>query len=250
LKDITQYYKTKEIADLIGLTASSIRRYTIALDKAGYVIKKDDNSHRRYTIEDVKILEYLHKKVNNGVSFDDAVKDTVKNKATIITLGSKAEDEIINESTASQLKTIIERMDKMQQTIDELQTDNKRLIALVEKQAQLLDITLINAPKTQEDRDVIDAPKDEVKPQEDRDATANNDSEITAMNDDKDVQQQDNEENSEVDAVKDTPIKIMQVDDHIDEERKDTNIERMRKESEQSNNKGIGKLFSRLLGRK
>ncbi|QNR09126.1 MerR family transcriptional regulator [Macrococcoides canis] len=249
MKDITQYYKTKEIADLIGLTASSIRRYTIALDKAGYVIKKDDNSHRRYTIEDVKIIEYLHKKVNNGVSFDDAVKDTVKNKATIITLGSKAEDDIINESTASQLKTIIERMDKMQQTIDELQTDNKRLIALVEKQAQLLDITLINAPKTQEDTNVIDAPKDEVKQQEDNDDTANNDSEITAMNDDKDVQQ-DKEENNEVNAVKDTPIKIMQVDDHIDEERKDTNIERMRRESEQSNNKGIGKFFSRLLGRK
>ena len=249
MKDITRYYKTKEIADLIGLTASSIRRYTIALDKAGYVIKKDDNSHRKYTIDDVKIIEYLHKKVNNGVSFDDAVKDTVKNKATIITLGSKAEDEIINESTASQLKTIIERMDKMQQTIDELQTDNKRLIALVEKQAQLLDITLINAPKTQEDTNVIDAPKDEVRPHEDNDVTANNDSEITALNDDKEVQQ-DKEEQSEVNTIKDTPIKIMQVDDHIDEERKETNIERMRKESEQSNNKGIGKLFSRLLGRK
>uniref|UniRef100_UPI003F644B39 helix-turn-helix domain-containing protein n=1 Tax=Macrococcoides caseolyticum TaxID=69966 RepID=UPI003F644B39 len=243
------YYKTKEIADLIGLTASSIRRYTIALDKAGYVIKKDDNSHRRYTIEDVKILEYLHKKVNNGVSFDDAVKDTVKNKATIITLGSKAEDEIINESTASQLKMIIERMNKMQQTIDELQTDNKRLIALVEKQAQLLDITLINAPKMQEDTNVIDAPKDEDKKQEDNDVTANSDSEITALNDDKDVQQ-DKEEQSEVNTIKDTPIKIMQVDDHIDEERKNTNIECMRKESEQSNDKGIGKLFSRLLGRK
>lgn len=249
MKDITRYYKTKEIADLVGLTASSIRRYTIALDKAGYVIKKDDNSHRKYTIDDVKIIEYLHKKVNNGVSFDDAVKDTVKNKATIITLGSKAEDEIINESTASQLKTIIERMDKMQQTIDELQTDNKRLIALVEKQAQLLDITLINAPKTHEDTNVIDAPKDEVRPHEDNDVTANNDSEITALNDDKEVQQ-DKEEQSEVNTIKDTPIKIMQVDDHIDEERKETNIERMRKESEQSNNKGIGKLFSRLLGRK
>lgn len=249
MKDITRYYKTKEIADLIGLTASSIRRYTIALDKAGYVIKKDDNSHRKYTIDDVKIIEYLHKKVNNGVSFDDAVKDTVKNKATIITLGSKAEDDIINESTASQLKTIIERMDKMQQTIDELQTDNKRLIALVEKQAQLLDTTLINAPKTQEDTNVIDAPKDEDKTQKDKDVTEKSDREITAINVDNDVQQG-KEENSEVDAVKDTPIKIMQVDDHIDEERKDTNIERMRKESEQSNNKGIGKLFSRLLGRK
>lgn len=249
MKDITRYYKTKEIADLIGLTASSIRRYTIALDKAGYVIKKDDNSHRKYTIDDVKIIEYLHKKVNNGVSFDDAVKDTVKNKATIITLGSKAEDDIINESTASQLKTIIERMDKMQQTIDELQTDNKRLIALVEKQAQLLDTTLINAPKTQEDTNVIDAPKDEDKTQKDKDVTEKSDREITAINVDNDVQQG-KEENSEVDAVKDTPIKIMQVDDHIDEERKETNIERMRKESEQSNNKGIGKLFSRLLGRK
>lgn len=263
MKDITQYYSSNDISRILDLSTSSIRRYSIALEDAGYkAIKRSDKGHRRYTMHDVKTVQYLHKLVNDKkLPFNEALKKTMTDQSFIVNDVDIEVLGVVNEMERDlKIKALENKIDSLTANVDELlkqnkillksiedvKRDNKHLISELDKRTLTLDSSSIDDVKMVKD-DAINTSENEVKQQEDNDDTANNDSEITAMND---VQQQDKEEKNEVNAVKETPIKIMKVDDHIDEERKDTNIERMRRESEQSNNKGIGKLFSRLLGRK
>ncbi|TDM20988.1 hypothetical protein ETI01_10645 [Macrococcoides caseolyticum] len=266
MKDITQYYSSNDISRILDLSTSSIRRYSIALEDAGYkAIKRSDKGHRRYTMQDVKTVQYLHKLVNEKkLPFNEALKKTMADQSFIV---NDVDIEVLGDVNETErdltVKALENKIDSLSESVDELikqnrvllkiiedvKVDNKHLINELDKRILTLDSMGLNAIKTHEDIEDIDVPKDEDNTQKKIEINTDSVNEVIAMNDDKDVQQQDKEENSEVDAVKETTIKIMQVDDHIDEERKETNIERMRKESEQSNNKGIGKLF-RFFGRK
>lgn len=266
MKDITQYYSSNDISRILDLSTSSIRRYSIALEDAGYkAIKRSDKGHRRYTMQDVKTVQYLHKLVNEKkLPFNEALKKTMADQSFIV---NDVDIEVLGDVNETErdltVKALENKIDSLSESVDELikqnrvllkiiedvKDDNKHLINELDKRILTLDSIGLNAIKTHEDIEDIDVPKDEDNTQKRIEINTDNVNEVIAMKDDKDMQQY-KEEKKDVDAVKETPIKIMQAEDHIDEERKETNIERMRKESEQSNNKGIGKLFSRLLGHK
>lgn len=50
---------TKEICEIIGVKASTVRKYAAALETAGYVVHKGDSGHREYTEEDATVFRHL-----------------------------------------------------------------------------------------------------------------------------------------------------------------------------------------------
>lgn len=151
MKELNRLYTPAQVAERIDLSQSSVRRYTIALEKAGYNnIKRDPNNHRKYDIYDIQTLEYFKGLVNDKKrSFDQALEETMSDLDYI---NAKVDTrELSNVSLDSKhgevgrleqkVDTLIELVRELNQKTEHLQKDNERLTALVEKQPLMLDIS-------------------------------------------------------------------------------------------------------------
>lgn len=52
-------YTTKDIADKLGVEAVTVRKYALALEKAGYNIDRSDGKNRSYSATDVMAFQYM-----------------------------------------------------------------------------------------------------------------------------------------------------------------------------------------------
>lgn len=52
-------YTTKDIADRLGVEAVTVRKYALALEKAGYNIDRSDGKNRSYNATDVMAFQYM-----------------------------------------------------------------------------------------------------------------------------------------------------------------------------------------------
>lgn len=72
-----QTYSPVEVAEILNRKTSTIRKYSLLLEKYQYDIKRNDKNHRRYTDNDVMILRSVITGVNNGTTLDKAVRTAV-----------------------------------------------------------------------------------------------------------------------------------------------------------------------------
>lgn len=164
MKELNTFYTPAQIAERIDLSQSSVRRYTIALEKAGYTnIKRDPNNHRKYDIYDIQTLEYFKELVNDKKrSFNQALEETMNDldyiHAKVDTRGlfnvSVDTKHSEMERLEQKVDTLIELVRELNQKTEHLQKDNQRLTALVEKQPLALE-----TPQ-QENTDIDEKPED------------------------------------------------------------------------------------------
>lgn len=141
MKELNTLYTPAQVAERIDLSQSSVRRYTIALEKAGYTnIKRDPNNHRKYDIYDVQTLEYFRGLINDKKrSFEQALEETMSDLDYI---HAKVDTrELYNMSTENKhteverleqkVDTLIELVRELNQKTEHLQKDNERLTASV-----------------------------------------------------------------------------------------------------------------------
>lgn len=66
-------YTTKDVAEMLGVEAVTIRKYCQALERAGYVINRSNGKDRTYTEKDAMTLKYLQAIRNkSGLSVEAA----------------------------------------------------------------------------------------------------------------------------------------------------------------------------------
>ncbi|MBD7971393.1 MerR family transcriptional regulator [Paenibacillus gallinarum] len=66
-------YTTKDIAEMLGVEAVTIRKYCQALERTGYVINRSNGKDRVYTDQDAMTLKYLQTIRNrSGISVEAA----------------------------------------------------------------------------------------------------------------------------------------------------------------------------------
>ncbi|WP_017550077.1 helix-turn-helix domain-containing protein [Salinicoccus carnicancri] len=167
MKELNTLYTPAQVAERIDLSQSSVRRYTIALEKAGYAnIKRDPNNHRKYDIYDIQTLEYFKGLVNDKKhSFEQALEETMSDldyihaKVDTRALSTLSSDNKHTERLEQKVDTLIELVRELNQKTEHLQKDNERLTELVEKQPLMLDIS------QQESTDAVETPKDEDREQ-------------------------------------------------------------------------------------
>lgn len=67
-------YFAKDVATELEITTSTLRRWSIELEKAGYTIERNEKEQRIYFERDFKALRELKKLLSHSVSFVDAIK--------------------------------------------------------------------------------------------------------------------------------------------------------------------------------
>jgi DNA-binding transcriptional MerR regulator len=59
LNDTDKYYTPKDLSEMLGIESVTLRKYSIALEKAGYIFLRNDNDRRLYSERDVMALQQL-----------------------------------------------------------------------------------------------------------------------------------------------------------------------------------------------
>lgn len=67
-------YYSKDVANELGITTSTLRRWSIELEKEGYIFHRNEKEQRIYYERDFKAFRELKKLLSNSVPFTDAIK--------------------------------------------------------------------------------------------------------------------------------------------------------------------------------
>lgn len=68
-------YMTKDLADMLGVEAVTIRKYALALEKAGYEIDRSDGKNRSFSERDAMAFKYLQTlRSRTGITVESAAE--------------------------------------------------------------------------------------------------------------------------------------------------------------------------------
>ena len=70
-------YWAKDIAELLDITTSNLRRWSIDLENEGYCFYRDEHNRRAYLEKDIMPLKKLKEFLANNMSKNDAIKAVV-----------------------------------------------------------------------------------------------------------------------------------------------------------------------------
>ncbi len=70
-------YWAKDIADLLEITTSNLRRWSIDLENEGYRFYRDEHNRRAYFEKDIMPLRKLKEFLANNMSKNDAIKAVI-----------------------------------------------------------------------------------------------------------------------------------------------------------------------------
>lgn len=140
-------YWSRDIANMLGIGTSTLRKYCLLLEEKGYVFLRDDNGRRAFTEHDAVALRKLRDLTDNrGMSLDNAamiVKETMNRgndddgktlSATSDTSGLKRPNERHNE-VMDKLNSVIEKQET-------LEAFNKTLLDRLDKQQEYIENSL------------------------------------------------------------------------------------------------------------
>lgn len=72
-------YTTKDIADKLGIQAVTVRKYALALEKAGYSIDRSDGKNRSYNATDVMAFQYMQSiRAQTSITVEEAANLVAK----------------------------------------------------------------------------------------------------------------------------------------------------------------------------
>lgn len=152
-------YFSKDVAIELEITTSTLRRWSIELEKEGYHFNRNEKEQRIYYERDFKAFRELKKLLSNSVPFTDAIKAIAstdfENKnagqtpsvySDMIRLSKRELQEIIKSAIEEEREILLDEIQKkMNETIemrDRLLTqqlkksleENKKLIAVTQEE--------------------------------------------------------------------------------------------------------------------
>lgn len=139
-------YFSKDVAEELKITTSTLRRWSILLEKEGYIFQKNDKEQRIYYERDFKAFRELKKLLSNSVSVIDAIKVITSrdfkrenNEKTLsvysekICLSKRELEEIIKKAVIEEREVLLQKLDeKIEETL------SKQLQKTFEEKQKLL----------------------------------------------------------------------------------------------------------------
>lgn len=151
-------YYSKDVAIELEITTSTLRRWSIELEKEGYIFHRNEKEQRVYYERDFRALREMKKLLSNSVPFKDAIKaiasrnfeneNTEKTPSVysemmrlskheleeIISNAIEKEHEKMMKTFEEKLNDTIEMRDRiLMQQINRTLEDNQKLIAAAEE---------------------------------------------------------------------------------------------------------------------
>ncbi|WP_439873395.1 DUF3967 domain-containing protein (plasmid) [Bacillus mycoides] len=141
---MAQTYWGSEVAKNLGIGSSTLRKYCLALEEAGYPFERGNNNSRIFYHTDVATIERLVTAMNK--------KNVTLEQAINLAMISVEENEIATVATDSvadteQIKALSERIERLEQL-------NLELIQRLDQQSKLLQETDAQRIIREEQRDV------------------------------------------------------------------------------------------------
>jgi DNA-binding transcriptional MerR regulator len=132
----------KEVAETLGISESTLRKYCLILEKAGYKFLRGDNNRRAFRKKDVEVLKQFKTLADQGKKLDEAAVtlvdtlDQQKEEAAVsaVTLVDMNKTMPI-EKVGEVIKPILEQNELLKQELNELKD---RLVRLDKKTDVLL----------------------------------------------------------------------------------------------------------------
>lgn len=128
--EVLRAYWAKEIADLLDVTTSNLRRWSIDLEKAGYRFYRDEHNRRAYFEKDIMPLRKLKEFLANQMSKDDAVK-------AVVSMFPQSDHAVITTPVNDDLIQISKR--ELQEIVKEA-IENEREVILQAIEAKMNDV--------------------------------------------------------------------------------------------------------------
>ncbi|KZD51622.1 DUF3967 domain-containing protein [Bacillus cereus] len=141
---MAQTYWGSEVAKNLGIGSSTLRKYCLALEEAGYPFERGNNNSRIFYHKDVATIERLVTAMNK--------KNVTLEQAINLVMTSTEENEIATVATdnvadTEHIKTLTERIERLEQL-------NLELIQRLDQQSKLLQETDAQRIIREEQRDV------------------------------------------------------------------------------------------------
>ncbi|MCQ6530843.1 hypothetical protein [Bacillus mycoides] len=120
-----QTYLGTEVAKKIGIGKSTLRKYCVALEKAGYVFERSNKNARIFYYNDIEILKKLLTVIKKNMKLEPAIQaamtNVTKNKIIIVGL-----DNVVDTDYIQLLVECIERLEQLNITfLQILEQQNK-----------------------------------------------------------------------------------------------------------------------------
>jgi len=165
LSNASEYgYFAKDVAADLEVTTSTLRRWSIELEKAGYKFERNEKDQRIYYERDFKTFRELKKLINNSVVLIDAINAVVS--MDVESLNASQTPSVYREETRLTRQFLEEILDEkinkaMQQAFEEGrqqgQKEIKEMIKKIEKRSEERDDNLMSVIRS------IQEEKEEVK---------------------------------------------------------------------------------------
>lgn len=155
--DLIKSYWSNEVAKLLDISTSALRKWSLALEAAGYSFIRDENAKRAYLEKDLMPLHKMRELLADGMGMDNAANavvlrfsEQIKDSGTMVVL-EKNEDlaeryvELVTQN--QELRMILERiekgMQKQQVDMEQKLTDQQNYIEeSLNRRDELLMLTL------------------------------------------------------------------------------------------------------------
>jgi DNA-binding transcriptional MerR regulator len=125
-------YFSKDVAHELEITTSTLRRWSILLEKEGYVFHKNEKEQRIYYERDFKVFRELKKLLSNSVPVADAIKavasrdfesenaeQTPSVYSEMIRLSKRELEGIVKKAIEDEREILLDALDKkMSETIE------------------------------------------------------------------------------------------------------------------------------------
>lgn len=125
-------YFSKDVAHELEITTSTLRRWSILLEKEGYVFYKNEKEQRIYYERDFKVFRELKKLLSNSVPVADAIKavasrdfesenaeQTPSVYSEMIRLSKRELEGIVKKAIEDEREILLDALDKkMSETIE------------------------------------------------------------------------------------------------------------------------------------
>jgi DNA-binding transcriptional MerR regulator len=165
LSNASEYgYFAKDVAADLEVTTSTLRRWSIELEKAGYKFERNEKDQRIYYDRDFKAFRELKKLINNSVVLIDAINAVVS--MDVEGLNASQTPSVYREETRLTRQFLEEILDKkinkaIQQAFEEGrqqgQKEIKEMMKKIEKRSEERDDNLMSVIRS------IQEEKEEVK---------------------------------------------------------------------------------------
>lgn len=116
--DRSKSYWSHEVAKLLDISTSTLRKWSLALEAEGYEFVRDENGRRAYLERDIMPLQKMRELLNDGKGMEDAAKAVVLHFS----------EQISNTGTV----VVLDENERSSERYLELIQHNKRLFSLLE----------------------------------------------------------------------------------------------------------------------